>query len=100
MFFDGIAKPPATSAFGAVSNMMLTLAPTSGSVHSTSAVSFGLHFFAFACCASQVPCVVPVSAQTAPKDGTFGTLRYICTVGMQPCVCMIFRNAFERVSSC
>src|SRR5205823_12803557 len=63
-FLLGILKPPATSAFGAVSNMMLTLAPTSGSVHSTSAVSLGLQCFAFACWANQVPCVVPVSAQT------------------------------------
>ena len=48
-FLLGIAKPFATSAFGAVSNMMLTLAPTSGSVHSTSAVSLGFQCFAFAC---------------------------------------------------
>src|SRR5712691_8879334 len=80
--------------------MMLTLAPTSGSVHSTSAVSFGAQPFAFACWANQAPCVVPESAHTAPNEGTFATLRYICTLGMHPFVCRMSRNAFERESSC
>src|SRR5262249_39766583 len=99
-FLLGILKPEATSAFGAVSNMMFTLEPTSGSVHSTSAVSFGLHRFAFACCASHLPCVVPASAQTAPNEGTSFTLRYICTDGMHPSFWRIFRKAPDRVSSC
>ena len=45
-----------------------------------------------------MPCVVPESGQTAPNDGTFATLRYICTVGMQPFFWMMSRKRVrERV---
>src|SRR4051794_32628298 len=80
--------------------MMFTLAPTVGSVQEMNAVSLGCQPRRLASRATHWPCVVPTSAQTAPNDGTFGILRYIWTLGMQPSFCRILRNAFVSVSIC